>query len=201
MNFRKHAFCLASLTIALATALPAFAHEHEGDLIVGRNSARELAIEFDFGDTHALPAVSGLLEGFASNAPGFDHLAADEPAEDFYMLETGAAIRFEVISFSPAFKAWTPGLGAALQNPGDFFDFPDGPALHAHLNWHIDSTDPAFDMGDSPWTASFQLVDTGTTGYDPSPIYTMTFTPEPSSLIALALGAVALLRRRAAARA
>jgi len=189
-----HLVILASLFAFTGTALAQ--HHHEGDLVVGRTEAGRLQIEFDFDTPIALPAVSGLLQGWALDDPGFDHLEADEPEEDFFVLGTGAQIRFDVVSFAPAFQAWTPGFAAALREPGDSYVFPDGELLHGHLNWHIDALDPQYDPAAGPWTASFRLVDVGTTGYSPSDAYTFTFTPEPSAFALVALGAL-LMRRRA----
>lgn len=170
-------------------------HHHEGDLVVGRTGGGQLQVEFDFGAPLALPPVDGLLKGWALDDPGFDHLEADEPDEDFFMLGSGAQIRFDVVSFAPAFQAWTPGFAAALRNPGDTYVFPDGELLHGHLNWHIDALDPQFDPAAGPWTASFRLVDVGSTGYTPSEVYTFAFTPEPSTLALVGLGALVLRRR------
>lgn len=195
MNMRPaHLVVLASLFACAGTALAQ--HHHEGDLVVGRTSAGQLRIEFDFDEPIALPPVDGLLKGWARDDPGFDHLEADEPDEDFLMLGSGAHIRFDVVSFAPAFQAWTPGFAAALRNPGDSYVFPDGELLHGHLNWHIDALDPRFEPTAGPWTASFRLIDVGTTGYSPSDVYTFMFAPEPSAVALVALGAL-LVRRRA----
>lgn len=181
-------------TLLAAGAVSALAH-HEGDLVVGVSGAGQLRAEFDFAEPIALPAVNGLLVGWASSEPGFDHLEVNEPTEDFYVLGEGVQVRFDVVSFAEAFKAWTPGFGAALHDPGDAYVFPDGNLLHGHLHWHIDSQDPLFSPGAGPWTASFRLVDIGTTGYSPSDVYTLTFTPEPASAALLGLSALAAARR------
>lgn len=195
MNIRTISFSVTAL-LSLA-AWPARAqHHHEGDLVVGRSGANQLRVEFDFAPAIPLPPVNGLLKGWALDDPGFDHLEADEPAEDLFVLADGAQIRFDVVAFAPAFKAWTPGFAAALHNPGDAYLFPEGHLLHGHLDWHIDSQDPQFDPNASPWTASFRLVDVGTTGYTPSDVYTFTFTPEPASAALLALSGVVTLSRR-----
>lgn len=187
---------LSVVVILLTAARPVLAHEHEGDLVVGRSGENRLQVEFDFAPPIALPAVNGLLKGWALDDPGFDHLESDEPEEDFYALGDGAQIRFDVVLFWPAFKAWSPGFATVLQSSGDSYVFPDGNLLHGHLDWHIDSQDPQFDPAAGPWMASFRLVDIGTTGYSPSEVYTFTFTPEPSCGALLALGGLTLLRRR-----
>jgi hypothetical protein len=196
MNMNIRTISLSISVVLLAVAGPALADEHEGDLVVGRTGANQLRVEFDFVPPIALPPVNGLLKGWALDDPGFDHLESDEPNENFFVLGDGAQVRFDVVSFAPAFKAWTPGFGAVLHNPGDAYVFPDGHLLHGHLDWHIDSQDPLFDPAVGPWMASFRLVDVGTTGYSPSDVYTFTFTPEPSSLALLMLGGLTALRRR-----
>lgn len=184
--------------VAVLTS-PAWAqHHHEGDIIVGRSgSTGQLTLEFDeWAEEHALPPISGVRNGYLGEAPGFDHLEDAEPEEDFYPLEEGAEIYFEIMSFEDAFQAWD-GLAGPYSTTGTQILLGDD-HLHAHLDWHINSDDPAFDLGQSPWEAQFRLIDLGTTGYTASDTYTLNFIPEPASLSLLAFGAVAALRRRTA---
>ena len=187
------------MVFGIIGSAPAWAqHHHAGDLVVGRTPTGQLQVEFDFDEVHELPAVSGLLVGWALDDPGFDHLEADEPDKDFYMLEDGAQIALEVVSFAPAFKAWTPGFAATLRSTGDTYLFPDGHLLHGHLDWHIDSTDAAFDELQTEWQASFKLLDQGATGYSASDVYTLRFTnvPEPTTAALMAVAVSVLARKR-----
>jgi hypothetical protein len=172
------------------------AHEHE-DLVVGRTGSGQLEIEFaHWAGEHALPPASGLVNGYAGDHPGFAHLEADEPAEDFYTLADGADIWFEVVSFETAFKVYDGGFaGGPYQSPGDLAQL-GGDHLHTHLEWVIDADDAGFDPLDSPWQATFKLVDQGTTQYADSPEYTLTFTPEPGVATLIGLGGLMLARRR-----
>ncbi len=190
--------CLAAVLTLSLFAVPALAqHQHE-DLIVGRSDGGQLMIEFGHWDeAHLLSPVSGSLNGWLGDDPGFAHLEHDEPAENFYRLDDGAEIWFEVVSFEAAFQAWGPGFSGPYLNPGDDVFLGDD-HLHEHLEWHINADDPGFDMLDAPWEATFKLVDRGTTAYADSPSYTLTFVPEPATAGLLLLGALVALRRRQA---
>ena len=197
MSIRKSTMYVAvALTAMLATTALAQPHGHEGDLIVGRTGSGQLAIEGDFDEAHLLTPVSGLIHGWTGDEPGFDHLELDEPDENFYTLEDGASIYFEVVAFEPAFKAWKAGAGPYML-PGDTVLLGDE-HVHGHLDWHIDSMDPAFDPLQTEWQATFRLIDTGNTTYLPSESYTLTFTnvPEPATGLVLLLGGAALIGRR-----
>ena len=184
-----------SVVIVVVWALPAWAQHEHHDVAVGHTESGVLAAHFAWEEVHALPAVNGLLHGWAGDHPGFAHLEEDEPGEDMYTLQQGAAVMLEVVAFDDAFNAWAGGLAQMLHDPGDTYLLGDE-HLHTHLDWHIDADDPLFDPGQESWQAQFRLVDTGTTGYAPSEVYTMTFTtPEPATLSFTLLGAV-LLRRR-----
>lgn len=168
---------------------------HDDDVIVGRTGDGRLALEFDFGESIQLPAVQGLLNGFALDDPGFLSLAVDEPGEDFFILADGASIALEVVSFSPALSAWTPGFLARLGKPGDRW-LLGGASFDEHITWHVDADHPSFDPAAGPWTATFRLLDLGSTGYAVSPDYTVTFVPEPGLLTLMSIGALSLWRRR-----
>lgn len=194
----------AVLVCAILSVFPAavFADPaHEGDIIVGVSATGQLVIEFDDDEQVALPAVSGLLFGFLGDEPGFLSIDKDEPDEDIFTLGAGANIVLEVIAFDDALKAWRPGFAGFLANPGDLWNIGAAP-FDAHPFWHIDSTDAGFvaPPGQTKWSATFRLLDTGSTGYAPSDPITVTFTPEPGSLGLFAVGAIALLRRSRHAR-
>ncbi len=188
------------LTLCLTCAVGAFwptttrADDHHHDVVVGRTSANQLAVEYDFAEMVQLPPVSGLFNGWAGDDPGFGHLEADEPAEDFYTLGAGAGIYFEVVAFDAALIG-NP-LTDALDVPGEQTLLGDD-SLHEHIDWLIDSDHAGFDPLQTVWNAQFRLVDLGGL-YTPSDVYTLRFTnvPEPATAALLALGAIALVRRR-----
>jgi hypothetical protein len=196
MRNRRWAGLVAAAVLG-ASVTPVLGH-HEGDIVVGRTGAGTLTVEFDdFGEVFQLPPASGLLNGWAGEEPGFDHLEADEPSEDFYVLEAGANVVFEVVSFDLALRG--DPLTDDLHDPGDQTVLGDE-ELHEHIDWFIDRDDPAFDPLQTVWEARFKLVDTGTTNYADSQTYTLKFAPEPGTMGLLALGGVALLRRPRSAR-
>lgn len=187
-------FTIFALALSITTSTYA-QHDHE-DIIVGVDSGGKIQVEFDhFGEEHELPPVTGLINGWLGDHPGFAHLEEDEPAEDFFMLASGAQIHFEVVLFEEAFQAWGPGFTGPYAEPGDVMFLGDH-QLHEHMTWHINSDDPLFDAGDTPWNAQFRLVDTGTTNYAPSDTYTLMFTPEPTTASLLLIGGLMLCRRR-----
>jgi hypothetical protein len=180
----------------LFSASAAFAQK-AGDLNIGRTSAGQLAVAFDFSQILELPPILAVLSGWGDAEPGFFSIDVDLPADDFLMLDSGADIRYEVVSFDPAFQGWTQGFAAAFSNPGDQFvvgppDFDEHPFLQ------INSDDPLFDPGQSLWQATGRLIDVGITGYQPSDAFTLTFSPvpEPCTATLLLLGSVLGSRRR-----
>lgn len=150
-------------------------HDHEGDFVVGVNGMGQLALEADFDENIFLPAVSGLLNGWANNDPGFLALEEDEPDEDFFVLGAGANVRVEVVVVSPAFQAWTPGFADRLDEAGDLWTL-GGPGFDEHPTWHIDSDSSSFNAQQGKWFFSFRLIDVGSTDYSASPVYTIGFT-------------------------
>jgi hypothetical protein len=169
-------------------------HEHEGDFVVGRTGEGQLAAEFDAGAPFELSPISGLLEGWRADEPGFMALQKDEPKEDFFRLESGANIVFELVSIDPALQVWTPGFGAVLNDPGESwkiggFDFDEHPV------WHINSSDPSFHALNAPWELTFRLTDVGGTGYTSSEDYSISFVavPEPGTLVIMVCAACGVL--------
>ena len=165
-------------------------HEHEGDIVVGRTGAGQLAVEFDAKPPFALPPVSGLLEGWLADHPGFMSLGKDEPKEDFFGLAAGANVVFELLSVDPAFQVWTPGFSAVVNDPGETWKI-GGAEFDAHATWHINSADPSFDPLRGVWEATFRLIDAGATGYAASEVITISFVavPEPATAALLVIAA------------
>lgn len=193
----KRRFLNVSISIALVSASPAFAQK-EDDLNIGRTSAGQLAVDFDFAQTLELPPIAAILSGWGLDEPGFFSLDVDLPAEGIFMLEPEAELRYEVISFDPAFKGWTQGFAGIFDDPGEQFVL-GGPPFDEHPFWHIDSDDPAFDPGQTIWQATGRLIDVGTTNYLPTDPFTLSFTPVPepaSAMLVLIAGLWAIRRRR-----
>lgn len=168
---------------------------HEGDIVVGRTGANTLTVEYNFPAPTVLTPVSGLLNGWAGDEPGFDHLEADEPDEDIYTLAPGVRVVFELVSIDPALVG-NP-LTEPLDSPGDTLLLGDH-ELHQHIDWLIDSDGPSFNPVQTEWSVMFRLSDSGTTGYSDSEVYSWHFTnvPEPATVGLLLVGAVAFVRRR-----
>jgi len=188
-------FAVVAVGLWLAAAQSARGqHAHTDDFIVGRTEAGQLAVEFDFGESQVLPAVQGLLNGFAIDDPGFMALEMDEPEEDLFTLGEGASIVMQVVSLSPALSVWTPFFASRLDQPGETWTV-GGASFDEHPTWHVDATHPLFDPLGGPWSATFRLLDLGTTGYSASADYIVTFVPEPGMLMLLSVGAISLFRR------
>lgn len=186
----------------VAPTAPAMAqHDHAGDIIVGLAgdsaiTADTLAIEADLDEPVLLAPVSGLLNGWASSDPGFDALGADEPGEGFFTLGGGASIRLEIVTIDAGFAVVQSGGGAIADEAGESI-LLGGPTLHSHPTWWARSGV----LGDD-WTgtlsATFRLIDAGSTGYAASEPFTMSFTnvPEPAALALLGVGSVLMCFRR-----
>lgn len=188
-----------SLCLFLFATTPAAFAEHEGDIIIGRTSAAQLAAEFNTDEAYELPQVALIPgDGWGGVAPGFEALEADEPAEDFYMLSAAAQIAIELISIDADLMMWdNPPTQVVLQHPGDQWDFPTGNAFHKHGFWLID--DPDFSELGEAFMITFKLIDRGGT-YADSNAYTAQFTPVPEpGMSALVLLARLTLRRLARA--
>jgi len=188
---------LAGIIVGAFSASAA-AHQHEGDVIIGRTGSGQLRFEADLDEIHLLEPVAGLLQGWAGDEPGFEALAEDEPDEDFFRLGTGAQIWLEAVALDPALRVHNPlNPLLMLSAPGDRLPLGDH-ELHDHVIWHVDPLDPAFDPGRSIWQGTFKLVDTGPTGYSDSPLLTLRFAiPEPGTFALLVAGSLAVLRRPA----
>lgn len=173
---------------------------HGEDIVVGRNGSGQLATEVPVPGPHELQPVDIGIHGWALADPGLLTLAIDEPTEDFFMLESGAVVNLELVFIDPALKVWSEGFGSVLTSSGQSF-IVGGSEFDYHPTFHIDSDDPVFDPATQVYSATFRLVDTGTTGYPPSESFTLTFTPvpEPATVLLLGIGACGLLGNRSRA--
>lgn len=195
----RFVLCIVALTFI---AVPAFAqHQHEGDIIVGitgptAGTADTLAFEGDFDEAVFLSPVSGLLNGWTSAEPGFEHLEEDEDDENFYKLASGVNVRLVIVSIDPGLAVVEAGGGTVADAIGESI-LLGGFELHSHATWYAQSS-----VLGAGWTgtlgATFKLIDTGSTGYAESEPFAMTFTnvPEPASMLLVMGGGLALLRRR-----
>lgn len=147
-------------------------HGHGDDLIVGRTTNEQLAVEFDFDDIVVLPTIDGVIEGWALDDPGFGSLEDDEPDEGFFVLDTEASVVLELVEVDPALKLWSPGFGNVLDETGDRWTI-GGPDFDEHPTWHIDSADPQFDALRTLWRIRFSLLDEGATAYEPTETLTV----------------------------
>ena len=171
---RIHALRLLAFVLGLAATGHALA-QHAGDLWVARNSADQLALTgFDYADQWVvLPETSGLLSGWADNAPGFDRLITEVPAAGLFRLASGADIWLEVVALDPGLRIIDNSF-QVLEVPGQQTRLGNH-LLHTHLTWHINMDDPAFDPQQTCWEAELLLFDAGSTNYADSPVFTMTF--------------------------
>jgi hypothetical protein len=184
-GFRKKWSASGALLLSLSAAPWALA-QHEGDVLVGHTAGGQLAIGgFPVErEIVLLPTVNGpLLFGWSDNEPGFDHVVTPDPPGDLFPLQSGAQIRLQVLAIDPAFRIIDEGF-QVLDAPGESTLLGDS-QLHAHLIWHINSQSVAFDRDQVIWQATLQLLDVGSTGYEPSEPFTMTFTNTPGVVPAL----------------
>ncbi len=176
-------------------------HEHEGDIVVGStldaggNLAVEGPFELEDGEEHIHVLINPnlILGGFSASEPGFDHLHNDEPAESFYALEAGASISARILQISPGLVLRDPNTSSIIGDEvGDVFLIGDE-ELHTHFIFHAFGASLGDEFG-----LEIELIDTGSTGYGNSePIhFHVEAVPEPASLALLALGGLALIRRR-----
>ena len=169
--------------------IPGLAAAHEGDLFVGRTGGGQLAVEFSFGETLPLGIVGGLLQGCALDEPGWANLDVDEPDEDFFMLDPGALIVFEVVSISPGLQAHTPGFADILDATGEQWII-GSPMFDEHLTWHIDSDHPDHDPL-AVYQIEFKLIDIGASSHAESEVHVLTFQCAASGACCLPGGACA----------
>ncbi len=182
---------LAAYSIAVAGALAAFAGVHGEDFIVGQNPATgQLAVEYplDIYPFELPPSAEPALAGFALDDPGFLSLDAVEIPNAFEPIDLDAIVRMEVLASSrPAMKVWnplapgTPGFQIVGANHWDIGQRP----FDAHPYWHIDSSDPSYVPADAPWSVTFRLIDARAEGHVASEPITVTFLPEPATILSM----------------
>jgi len=174
----------AVLAVALASVARAGGgHEHKDDFLIGVTGAGQLAFEaepVEEGEIFSLPEVSGIINGWAGDEPGFMPLPVAEPKEDFFPLEIGATIQLVVVSLDPALKAHHPGFGDVMEEPGDAWTIAtvttDPPEFDDHPIWHIDVDDASLEDNRVVWSGVFKFVDVGSTGYGESEPFLLRFS-------------------------
>lgn len=153
--------------------------QHAGDVFVGRNQAGQLKVAGFATEAEYAPLlpVSGILQGWSDNDPGFDRVLQAEPSDDLYPLANGASIWLRLVDVDPALRAIDASF-AVIDNPGEQ-TFLGNQTLHTHLTWHVNSQHPAFDPEQCVWRATFVLRDTGATGYAESAPFVLNFSIVP----------------------
>lgn len=200
--------CLAIMIVLIAglAFVPASyaQHQHEGDFHIGVNAVGKLVFEFDEHmlageECVVLPAsVNPAIPGWVADAPGFEAVEADEPAEDIYTLADGASIRLVGVDLDAGLFVRAPSIGtpvAIAPTPTLGYLSLGDEHLHTHAVWHLDPTAPGY-QPQASWSGTFKFVDVGTTGYADSDAFTLCFVPEPGSLMLLVLGGLTTLARR-----
>jgi hypothetical protein len=191
-------------TLVLISTLLAFTPSvlaHADDFEIGLNpTTNRIQVAYDPG---LFPWQLPLSEwpdavGFALDDPGFVSLEAEEAVPGvFEELNPGAITALKVLLVSsPEMKAWNPvGPGEpGFQIIGDSLWTIGAPHFDNHPVWHIDTAVPTYDSAHGPWGITFQLVDSAGIHLASEPV-TVSFTPEPASLGAAALSALAFSRR------
>lgn len=153
--------------------------QHAGDVFVGRTSDGQLRVAGFVAEEEYAPLlpVTGILQGWTDNDPGFDRVVTNAPEEDLYTLASGAMIWLQLVEADPAFRVIDASF-AIIDNPGEQ-TFLGNHQLHAHLTWHVNSQNPAFDPNQCVWRATFRLRDAGSTGYADSEPFTLAFSIVP----------------------
>jgi hypothetical protein len=164
------------LVVIVTVAATPVSAQHEGDVLVGRTQASQLTRGgFDVDENYiTLSPVSGLLNGWTDNDPGFDRVLIADPEADLWPLQAGAQVVLRVVAIQPALRSIDSSF-SILDEPGEQTVLGNQD-LHVHLTWHINSQSPAFDPDQCVWEATFRLRDAGSTNYQDSPPFVMKFT-------------------------
>ena len=172
-----------SLAVFATGAMAGEGHKHADDFVIGVSGAGDLKFESELVEEMEiveLEEVSGIINGWAGDDPGFMPLDVDEPKEDFFPMAIGAEIQLVVVALDPALKAHTPGFADVLDSPGDAWTIAtvttDPPAFDDHPIWHVDSDDAGLKDNQVVWSGIFKFVDVGTTGYGESEPFVLRFS-------------------------
>lgn len=196
------AYSLFALLIVPVSLLSANTdpHGHDGDIIVGVNGQGQLSFEGEFDASlvfEDLLALSPTLGGWSGDEPGFTNLDADEPAEDFFTLSNGVALSLEIVSIDTGLQFFDFFDLSLADQVGQTLDLNEGgnPDFDSHPLYFISETVlPNYDG--EILSVQFKLIDSGSTGYGASEVFTMNFVPEPATMSLLGLGGLVLARRR-----
>ncbi len=170
---------IVAAVLITASALPAVA-QHDGDLAVGRSATDQLKLKpYDaehpcFDPEVGVGILTEVADSYRSVDPGFDANFDADPDLDFYQLEPGAEIYLVAYEdMDPAFHV--EYQGQRIDFTGDDIALGSS-ALHRHVRFIVDQTDPDFDPLRTLWTGTFLLLDDGTTGYADSAPFTLRFS-------------------------
>lgn len=171
---------------ATVLSVPIASAQHTGDIWIGRSSeaaGHRLKVAFAVGGFNpyeplenrvVLSPITGFFEGWSGEAPGFDAIETESPADDTYELSQGADVWLDIVAIDPAFVVIVAPSYEILDSAGQSAHLGDY-QLHKHLIWLIDSTSPSFDPTQCTWRVTFRLRDAGRTAYAPSVPFTIRF--------------------------
>lgn len=170
--------CVGFSLLASALASTAALGQHDTDIWIGVSGGK-LALS-PAGLTpgtvyHPVSPVDSFIVGWTANDPGFDHVTVSQGAVS--PLPVGAQVWLSVVSLDAALFVIDNGLDV-LERAGDRTPL-GGSALHEHLTWFVDQTDPLFDPEQCVWEGTFKLVDRGNLFLGESKPFTLLFSTVP----------------------
>jgi hypothetical protein len=184
-------YLLFSLLLALfVTPACLKAQFHIGDIGIGRSSDGKLKVTNvpdPIKDMECLDAVSHghpLFSGWLGNDAGFDHITVAGPDPNFFPLQSGAQIYLYLINGAEGFQVVNALNLAVIDDPGEQL-LLGGSTLHIHPFWNFNTS---LATGDRVLpsdfagriSVTFKLIDGGSTGYDDSQPFVMTFSNDPN---------------------
>jgi len=177
-SIRRTVVGLLWLSFATVAALA----QHSGDIGVGHSAAGQLKCRLSDAQNPCFePAVGiGLLTpipdptaptSWRATSPGFDANFASDPAQDYFLLDYGAAIY--LVAYEDLQPAFRVKYGTTtVHEAGE--SLPLGSAtLHRHVIFVVDCADPLYDPLRTLWYGTFSLADRGSTGYADSEPFTL----------------------------